>query len=237
MGLENHIEEINRCNQRGGRMLSVVDIMEKGTLDREMASYFLAAISKGSSFLVGAKPGGAGKTTVMCALLNFSPDMQIIPTKDSQVIKDGLKDKRKKLFLAHEIGSGSWYAYISGEDVRNFLRLTGNHMVASNLHADDLEDVLSHEGIDENNITRLDLLIFMRVKREKRRISHVYENQDGEFELVYRWDKEEDRFRKVNDSKLVTERELQEAREVVDELRASDRRTIEEVREFILERI
>jgi len=80
--LENNVAEINRCNQRGGRMLSFVDLLEANTLSREMAAYFLALISQGNSFMVGANPGGAGKTTVMCALLNFlPPETKIIPTE------------------------------------------------------------------------------------------------------------------------------------------------------------
>ncbi|MBM3496717.1 MAG: hypothetical protein FJX72_20715, partial [Armatimonadetes bacterium] len=68
-----HCREIERCNQRGGRMLSVVDLVEAGTLTPDVAAYCIAAVSSGRSFLVGASPGGAGKTTVMGALLNFVP--------------------------------------------------------------------------------------------------------------------------------------------------------------------
>ena len=69
--IRRHCMELERCNQRGGRMLSVFDLLAAGTLDVDLTAYFLARISRGASFLVGANPGGAGKTTVMCALLNF----------------------------------------------------------------------------------------------------------------------------------------------------------------------
>ena len=52
-------------------MLSVFDLLEAKTIDLDLAAYLMARISKGSSFMVGSVPGGAGKTTVMCALLNF----------------------------------------------------------------------------------------------------------------------------------------------------------------------
>ena len=68
-----HCAEIERCNQRGGRMLSIVDLIEAGTFSRDLAAYSLAAIGDGASFMVGALPGGAGKTTAMGALLNFVP--------------------------------------------------------------------------------------------------------------------------------------------------------------------
>jgi len=60
-----HCREIDRCNQRGGRMLSIVDLVQAGTFTVDLAAYALAAIGKGASFMVGALPGGAGKTTVM----------------------------------------------------------------------------------------------------------------------------------------------------------------------------
>jgi hypothetical protein len=104
--IRRHLEEINKCSQRGGRMLSVRDLLDGGTLNVEIAAYLLATISTGHSFFVGARPGGAGKTTVMAALLNFIPDVDIVDTVNSQVI-------------AHEIGRGRWYAYIWGNDVAN----------------------------------------------------------------------------------------------------------------------
>ena len=67
--IKKHCAEIDRCNQRGGRMLSIVDLIDAGTVTRDLAAYSLAAISNGASFMVGAMPGGAGKTTVMGALL------------------------------------------------------------------------------------------------------------------------------------------------------------------------
>ena len=55
-------------------MLSLVDLIKAGTVDLRLAAYLAAAMHSGASLLVGARPGAAGKTTVMCALLNFLPD-------------------------------------------------------------------------------------------------------------------------------------------------------------------
>ncbi|MCK5526789.1 MAG: hypothetical protein KAJ05_06545, partial [Candidatus Latescibacteria bacterium] len=73
-----HIRVLDDCNQRGGRMLSLVDLITAGTVDLPLAAYLSAAMRSGASLLVGARPGGAGKTTVMCALLNFLPDDTIL---------------------------------------------------------------------------------------------------------------------------------------------------------------
>ncbi len=54
-------------------MLSVIDLVEAGTLSVTLASRPAVRILNGSSFLVGARPGGAGKATVMGALLGLLP--------------------------------------------------------------------------------------------------------------------------------------------------------------------
>jgi hypothetical protein len=48
-------------------MLSLVDLIEAGTVDLPLAAYPAAAM-RSASLLVGARPGDAGKTAVMCAL-------------------------------------------------------------------------------------------------------------------------------------------------------------------------
>jgi hypothetical protein len=240
--IESHVMEIDKCNQRGGRMLSIRDLLDAGTLDRKMSEYLLAAISGGRSFLVGAMPGGAGKTTVMGALLNFIPDIDIVPTVNGDVIRDGLDDETPRCYLAHEIGRGRWYAYIWGRDVENFLHLTCRHMVAGNLHADDIEDVLSHDGIDESNITKLDLLIFLSVngglRGRSRRINSILENQGGRgtlaFKQIYSCRPPDGPFVYSGRPKLVTERELEWAGEVMESVLIDDLRTIGEVRSAVL---
>jgi hypothetical protein len=57
-------------------MLSVVDLLEAGTLSLAQAAWLAARVAEGSSWLVGARPGGAGKTTVMAALLAMVPVAQ-----------------------------------------------------------------------------------------------------------------------------------------------------------------
>ncbi len=226
-------------------MLSIRDLLDAGTLNQKMAAYLLAAISSGMSFLVGAKPGGAGKTTVMAALLNFIPEMTIVPTENSQVIREGLKEVEPKCFLAHEIGHGRWYAYIWDGDVEDFLRLTRHHMVAGNLHADDIDDVLNTPGIGEDNLASLDLLVFMRMIRGssgvKRRISSVCENQGGRgrkaFQPVYRWLEARDLFQEIERPAAVSEGRVAWAERVLGGVIERDLRTLEEVRSYVLDNL
>jgi hypothetical protein len=194
----NH-EQIERLNQRGGRTLSIVDLIEDGTLSVEMAAYGLRAMAGGASLLTGARPGGAGKTTLMATFLHFlPPGVPIVTTDRSQVIADALDAPADEpaCYLAHEIGSGHWYAYIWGRDVADFFSLiegargdrgeaisvlrnteTGRpafgRRVASCLHADTLPEltaILTSDelGVSKEQLAAVDLILFMHVRRTLR---------------------------------------------------------------------
>lgn len=129
----------NRSNQRGGRMLSVVDLLEAGTLTEYQAAWLLARILRGASWLVGAKPGGAGKTTVMSALLTMAP-------KGAQVWLSNRgsgwqKCKPGDYIVSYELSPGFYDAYIWGQDVRRMTELgMEGCRIVSNLLADTLEE-------------------------------------------------------------------------------------------------
>ena len=45
-----HCEELNRCNQRGGRLLSLVDLFKAKTMPLDLAAFLLYRISRGGLF-------------------------------------------------------------------------------------------------------------------------------------------------------------------------------------------
>jgi hypothetical protein len=131
----------------------------------------MARISRGASFMVGSVPGGAGKTTVMCALLNFVPvDVPLIAATPQEVYKASkATTSPRACYICHEIGSGSYFAYLWSDALRAYCRLSENgHMLATNLHADDLEEardqVCSDNDIREELFNRFELLIFLRIE-------------------------------------------------------------------------
>ncbi len=207
-----HRAQIERLNQRGGRMLSIVDLIEAGTIGLEMAAYAWRAIHRGSSLLTGARPGGAGKTTVMAALLDFLPPQVSIDTIEDSASLDRAKqnpDSESRLYLAHEIGSGYWYAYIWGEQVARFFGLIGgNRRIASCLHADTLEETAAiltqpQLGVPSEALERVGLALFMWVDRHggavRRRVNALYASpRGGALEPVYAWDRESDRFARID---------------------------------------
>ena len=196
-GIRDHCRELDRCNQRGGRMLSIVDLLEAGTVDLELAGYLMSRVARGASFMVGARPGGAGKTTVMCALLNLCPPAVRLVAATPEVVRRGDAEPAMQTtgFVCHEIGPGPYFAYLWGADLRAYCALGARGaMLATNLHADDLEEardqVCADNGVPEAHFNGFGLLAFLRVRGGlfggKRVVEKVYESDGASrHQLVY----------------------------------------------------
>ena len=188
-----HCDELNRCNQRGGRMLSIFDLLAAKTLDLDLAAYLMARISTGSSFMVGSVPGGAGKTTVMCALLNFIPvDVPLIAATPQAIYEAA---NTSVCYVCHEIGSGHYFAYLWADALRAYCGLFEHgHLLATNLHADNPEQarnqICNTNKVQSEHFNKFELLIFLRIENgylgAKRWIEDVY-SSDGSsgHELIF----------------------------------------------------
>jgi len=178
-------------------MLSIFDLLAAKTLDLDLAAYLMARISKGASFMVGAVPGGAGKTTVMCALLNFVPaDIPLVPATPESVCGAGDETaSRLACYVCHEIGSGSYFAYLWSDALRNYCQLSERgYMLATNLHADDIDEardqICGSNSVQSGHFNRFELLMFLRVKGgyfdARRWIDLVYaSDSSSEHELIF----------------------------------------------------
>ena len=112
---QNNLKQIELLNQRGGRTLSVVDLMEAGTVNASVVGFMLCAMAQGASVLMGARPSGAGKSTLLAnALCLLPPGERIVTTRSESIIQKALTHPPAvpECYLAHEIGSGRWYGYI-----------------------------------------------------------------------------------------------------------------------------
>ncbi|HOJ34588.1 MAG TPA: hypothetical protein PKY35_14450 [Candidatus Hydrogenedentes bacterium] len=180
-----HCYELERCNQRGGRMLSVLDLIERETISIDLGAHLMATLTRAASFMVGAKPGGAGKTTVMCALANvWLPDVDLIPATPEnvrQALKEGNRLK-PKAFICHEIGAGPYYAYLWGKNLRDYFQLLEyGHRLATNLHADDIDEAYNQichsNAVPERHFRAFYLLVFLKVQSRypyQRSVATVY---------------------------------------------------------------
>jgi hypothetical protein len=249
MGKE-HCYEIERCNQRGGRMLSVVDLIDAGTMNVELAAYLLGAVSSGSSFLAGAVPGGAGKTAVMCALLNFiPPDVRIVAASSGSVVRGASKRQAgpPACYLCHEIGAGRYFAYLWGRDARDFFNLTSaGHVVATNLHADTIgqtrDQLCGTNKVPEADFRRVNLMLFLRVVRAggriKRRIAAVYHSDGNEpHTFVYGWEPSSDAYVRTSSSTTSDSQALDHHKKFIESLCNADVRHIADVRTRVINHI
>lgn len=200
--------EIESLNQRGGRTLSFVDLVAAGTMSVDLAAFLLAAVRSGASFITGARPGGAGKSTVLASLLSF------LPPGERVVCVSGAGPgplPPPACLLAHEIGDGPYYGYIWGREVGRWLRQARDGTrVASCIHADTMEqvyDVFASPplAIPRDDWSLLRLAVFLHVDRQsgsiRRRISTVCWAPRGQEwpEVVFRWDPDRDRYRQERD--------------------------------------
>ena len=202
---EHNLSHIQRLNQRGGRSLSIVDLVDAGTINLDMAALCWLQMEHGSSLLTGAVPGGAGKTTLMAALLAFlPPGEQIATVSEPQVIQracDGEYGDNVCL-LAHEIGSGSWFAYIWGRTAAEFFaaQRAGCRCVTC-LHADTPDqaaEILRSCGVEEPDIRSMDLQLFMWMggtyRQRIRRVNSLHLHMTDELHTLYRWRQDSDQF-------------------------------------------
>ena len=184
---QSNLRQIEMLNQRGGRTLSIVDLMQAETITPEAAGYVLWRVAHGASFLTGAGPGGAGKSTLLADLLGMlPPGERIVTTPDAAAVAEALADEDRsgRCYLCHEIGSGMWYGYLWGDTVADFFGLTERGgRIAACLHADDPDQtreilVSSTLGVTPEASGRVGLLLFIGFGREgfrsSRRVTAIY---------------------------------------------------------------
>ena len=179
-------------------MLSLVDLITAGTLPVDLAVYLGVRVFEGASFLIGALPGGGGKTTVMGALLAcVSPRCALTPTDDRSALyaPPPCETESPRCYVCHEIGAGYYYAYLWDRDAAAFFDLIEKgHQIASNLHADTYEQcrdqLCADNPVSNESFAAVRFLIFLRVDRGawkvRRTVETVWESDGtGPHRLVY----------------------------------------------------
>ncbi len=224
-------------------MLTVFDLLDAGTLGMDLAAYLMARVSRGASFMVGAMPGGAGKTTVMCALLNLAPvDMVLVPATVEGVARaiEEEGEKKARCYVCHEIGAGHYYAYLWNRGLRDYCSLSQRgYMLATNLHADDIDQaryqVCSENHVPVEDFQRFELLLFISVTGgwfdAKRRIETVW-SSDGQGEHVLVYGRSSGLRREAVNA--LDAKYLRRCRSFIEKAYTNGARTIEEVREAVV---
>lgn len=142
--MDSVIATIHQCMQRGERPLSVIDLIEKDLITLNQAAWLVSRVEDGSSWLAGAIPSHAGKTTLMSALLVF-----LQAEGQATMARPGLAWEsfaQNCCVVAEEISDHGRERYLWDEDVRKFTSIpTHGGRIASTIHATTLEQV--HEQI------------------------------------------------------------------------------------------
>jgi len=195
-----NLREIEGLNQRGGRTLSIVDVMRAGTITPKAAGFLLWRVAHGASLLTGAVPGGAGKSTLLADLLAMlPPGERIVTTPDDRAVSQALRETPRagRCYLCHEIGSGHWYGYLWGTTVGRFLQLSdAGGRIAGCLHADDpvqMREILLSPtlGVTREAFGGIGILLFMAFDRSafsgSRVVDSIWAADDrGEHRLAYK---------------------------------------------------
>jgi hypothetical protein len=224
--------EIEKLNQRGGRTLTIVDLIAAGTLTIEMAAHLMMRMKAGASILTGAVPGGAGKTTLLAAQLHaIPPESEIVPVDSRDALNPGAKVKSQSYtyLLAHEIGSGPYYGYIWNEMVAKYSSLNkkGNVRIASCLHADTLDEMREilfspPLNVAPEDFAKVDLILFMSISGRypsiKRRVSSMYEaDGSGSHRLLYEYNARSDSFLSVHEGSRAVNAGLAQCMSLIEE--------------------
>lgn len=238
-----NLSEIEGLNQRGGRTLSFVDLIDARTMSPEMIAHCWTAIAHGASFITAARPGGAGKSTVLANLLVLlPPNEEIVTLTDPTILDDGIPN----CYLAHEIGAGHWYGYIWGRQVPEFLALIPQgHRVASCIHADTLDELreimLSPPlEVPLDHFNMLDLILFVHVKPgNERRVVALYESTGGTHHLAFEWEEAGDSITRRGPSELfahlgASEEEYEDKLAIVEGILKEGNESFDAVREKVL---
>ena len=184
---------LSQLSHRGERPLSVLDLIERETFDLGLAAWLMSRVARGASFIVGANPGGVGKSTIMRALLDLVPGgLSFAVAMPGEIA--GL-DGQPHCLISHELSDHPPPAYLWDQDLRDFFALgEKGHVLVANMHADDLsearEQIVTANGVPEAHFRGVGLFAFIRLEGDRdsgRRVIDAVHYSDGTaaHEMVY----------------------------------------------------
>jgi hypothetical protein len=152
--------------------MSIVQIMQAGTMPPRLAAAFWLGLERGASFVLAADPPGAGKTTILTALLALAPpDMLAYFTRGwgETFELPPPSDEYPTYLMVNEMSDHlpvySWGPYV----LRAFELLGEGYSLCTTMHADTVEgvyDQLSDElGVPDEHIARLTFVVPLAISR------------------------------------------------------------------------
>ncbi len=200
--------------------LSIVQIIQAGTMPPRLAAVFWLGLERGASFVFAADPPGSGKTTVLTALLALAPPDTVAyftrgwgETFDLPPPDESYPTYLMVNEMSDHLPVYSWGPYV----IRVFELLTEDYSLCTTLHADTVEAVIEQleeeVGVPREHLAQLTfvepLAIVQQEGRTLRRVRDVGllgpgEEGPGEGSLAVRriatWDEKRDTFSILEDS-------------------------------------
>ena len=134
--------------------LSITQILRSGTLSPRIAAILWLVIERGASMILAADPPGAGKTTILTALLAFArPDASVYFTRGwGETLRLPPRGGDAPTYImVNEISDHlpvySWGPYVQ----RSFELMAEGYALLSTMHADTTEGVIE-QLMDENDV-------------------------------------------------------------------------------------
>ena len=146
--------------------LSIVEVLQAGTMPPRLAAAFWLGLERGASFVFAADPPGAGKTTILTALLAFTtPETLVYFTRGWGETFDlpPPSDDYPTYLLVNEMSDHlpvySWGPYI----VRIFELLAEGYSLCTTMHADTVEGVVAQleedAGVAREHLAHLTFVV------------------------------------------------------------------------------
>ena len=150
--------------EKGEHARSLLDLIDPGAFDLELASWFVSHVSRGASYIFGSGPGGIGKTTTMRSMLSFVPAnlrfVTALPGKINEI------ESSPHCVISNELSDHPPETYLWDQDVRDYFAMSEKgHLMVGNVHADDITEV--HEQmvitnkVPESQFRRLGIFCFI----------------------------------------------------------------------------
>ncbi|MEX1255827.1 MAG: hypothetical protein WEE64_15965 [Dehalococcoidia bacterium] len=189
--------------------LSIVQIMQAGTLPPRLAAAFWLGLERGASFIFAADPPGAGKTTILTALLAFAPvdtvayftrgwgeTFELPPPSDDYPTYLMVNE------MSDHLPVYSWGPYV----LKTFELLTEGYSVCTTVHADTVPAVIEQleveVGVPREHLARLTFIVPLAIGhrdgqsiRRVRDVGLLGPGDDGvSVRSVASWDEKGDTF-------------------------------------------
>jgi type IV secretory pathway ATPase VirB11/archaellum biosynthesis ATPase len=185
--------------------LSIVQIMQSGTLPPRLAAALWLGLERGASIILAAEPPGAGKTTIMTALLALAPPEMVAyftrgwgETFELPPPNDAYPTYIMVNEMSDHLPVYSWGPYV----VRTFELLNDGYSLCTTLHAETVDEVLEQleldNGVPRTHLANLTfvvpLVIGHRDGQSLRRVRDVGVIEADAVERIATWDEKSDAF-------------------------------------------